>query len=148
MNSTLPPSGMIVETSRGPSLADRRMTVYVILDHLKNGCEREFIKEHLLLSDEQLDAALAYIEQHREQVERDYAEILRDSDEKRERYEKLYRERSRYSQNLSTEERAVLMRRDLNSKRNASDAHDAFFPTAALPNPPALCAAPFRKGGI
>lgn len=116
---------MIVETSRGPSLADRRTTIYVILDHLKNGCDREFIKAHLLLSDEQLDAALAYIEQHREQVERDYGEILRRSDERRERYEKLFHERSPHAQGVPLEERVKRMRHELNSKRNTSASRDA-----------------------
>jgi uncharacterized protein (DUF433 family) len=92
-NMTTPP---IVETSRGPCIAGRRTTVYVILDHLNNGCDREFIKKHLSLSDEQLDAAIAYLDLHREEVERDYAAILRRSEERKQRYEKVYQERSPY----------------------------------------------------
>jgi uncharacterized protein (DUF433 family) len=81
----------------GPCIAGRRTTIYVILEHLRNGLEREFIKAHLSLSGEQLDAALEYIEQHRDEAERGYAEIVRRSEENREHYEKLYRERSRYA---------------------------------------------------
>ena len=110
---------LIVETSRGPCLAGRRTTVYVILDHLNDGCEREFIKEHLLLSDAQLDAAIEYIELHREEVERDYADILRRSEERRQRYEKSYRERSPYNPNLPVEERVARMWRNLSNKQKS-----------------------------
>jgi uncharacterized protein (DUF433 family) len=116
MSSITTVTPLIVETSRGPCIAGRRTTVYVILDHLNNGCDRDFIKEHLLLSDEQLDAAIKYIELHHEEVERDYADILRRSEERRKRYEKLYQERSPYDPHLSVEERVARMRRDLTSK--------------------------------
>src|SRR5262249_35693258 len=112
---TVPP--LIVETSRGPCIAGRRTTIYVILDHLNNGCDREFIKERLFLSDEQLDAAIEYIKLHREEVERDYADILRRSEERRKHYEKMYREHSPYDPNLPVEERVARMRRDFTSKQ-------------------------------
>jgi hypothetical protein len=44
----------------------------------------------LLLSDQQLDAAIEYLQRHREEVERDYAQILRLSEERRQKYDKLY----------------------------------------------------------
>lgn len=114
---------LIVETNRGPCIAGKRTTIYVILEHLRSRLERELIKEHLSLSDEQLDAALEYIEQHRDEVERDYAEIVRRSEKNREHYEKLYRERSRYA-NLPVEERAAQMRRDLIHKQTAAPPDD------------------------
>ena len=114
---------LIVESSRGPCIAGRRTTIYVILEHFKSGLDREFIKQHLLLSDEQLDAALEYIEQHRGEVERDYAEIVRRSEENRERYETLYRERSRYA-SLPVEERVAQMRRDLINQQTAAPPAD------------------------
>jgi uncharacterized protein (DUF433 family) len=115
---------MIVETSRGPCIAGRRITVYVILDHLQSGLDREFIKEHLFLSDEQLDTAIAYIEAHREAVERDYAEIRCRSDERREHYEQLYRERSRFDPNLPLDQRVALMRRDRRLPQRATSSND------------------------
>jgi len=122
-NRTTTPS-LIVETRRGPCIAGRRTTIYVILDHLNSGCDREFIKERLLLSDEQLDAAIEYIDLHRKEVERDYAEILRCSEERQERYEKLYQERSPYDPNLPIEERVALLRRDLTSKKKPAALRD------------------------
>jgi uncharacterized protein (DUF433 family) len=121
-NITVPP--LIIETDRGPCIAGRRTTIYVILDHLNSGCDREFIKEHLLLSDQQLDAALEYIQHHREEVERDYAQILRLSEERRQQYEKLYRERTPYDPNLPVEERVAQMRRDLVEKKKKVSLYD------------------------
>ena len=124
MSSIPTTSSLIVETPRGPCIVGRRTTVYVILDHLNNGCDREFIKEHLLLSDEQLDAAIAYIDLHREDVERDYADILRRSEERQKRYEKLYHERSSYDPHLPVAKRVALMRRDLTSRQKTATPRD------------------------
>lgn len=115
---------MIVETSRGPCIVGRRTTVYVIMDHIKAGLKREFIKERLSLSDEQLNAALEYIELHREEVERDYEEILCRSEERREHYERIYRERSPLDPNLPVAERLALIRRNLISKGQAAPLED------------------------
>jgi uncharacterized protein (DUF433 family) len=122
--SSVTTTSLIVETSRGPCIAERRTTVYVILDHLNNGCDREFIKEHLLLSNEQLDAAIEYIDLHREEVERDYADILRRSEERRKRYEKLYQERSPHDPHLPVEKRVARMRRDLASRQKTVALRD------------------------
>ncbi|MBI3757897.1 MAG: DUF433 domain-containing protein [Deltaproteobacteria bacterium] len=121
MTTTTP---LIIETDRGPCISGRRTTVYVILDHLNSGCDREFIKEHLLLSDQQLDAAVDYIQLHREEVERDYAHILRRTEERKTHYEKLYRERAPYDPNLPMEERVMRMRRDLTEKKAAVSLRD------------------------
>jgi len=115
---------MIVETSRGPCIAGRRITVYLILDHLRSGLGREFIKDHLCLSDAQLDAAIEYIEAHREEVEREYAEIQRRADERREHYEQLYRQRSRFDPNWPLQQRVARMRRDLLHSQRATSSED------------------------
>ena len=75
------------------------------------------------MSDQQLDAAIEYLQRHREEVERDYAQILRLSEERRQKYDKLYRERSPYDPNLPVEERIARMRRDLAERKNPT-LHD------------------------
>lgn len=116
MNRAEVTTSLIIETPRGPGIAGRRTTVYVILEHLHSGCDREFIKKHLLLSDTQLDAAIAYIDLHRDEVEKDYTNIVRRSEEQRTRYETIYRERSPYDPTLLGEKRVARMRLDLASK--------------------------------
>src|SRR5437016_674272 len=74
---------LIVETPHGPSLAGTRITVYSVMDYLKGNWSRNFIKRIMLISDEQLDAVLAYVAAHQEEVEQAYARILRREAERR-----------------------------------------------------------------
>ena len=109
---------LIVETGRGPCIAGRRTTLYVVYQTFTATNDREFIKRHLLLSDEQLDAALAYIEQHKEQFLRDYAEIVRVSEARRAHYNQLFWERSRFAPDTPTEERVAVLRQLLRERSN------------------------------
>lgn len=125
MSATISTTPLIVETGRGPCIAGRRTTVYVIYEHLQSGLDREVIKKHLLLSDAQLDAAIAYIAQNKNKIEKDYAEIVRRSEDSQEYYEQLYRGRSRFPANMPMEERAIILRQILSKKQAASSGHDA-----------------------
>ena len=111
MANTSTANQIIVETNRGPSIAGRRITIYAIMDLLKSKQDSEFIKKYLRLSDEELNAAVEYIEQHKDQVEKHYAEIVRRSEERRAHYEKVYLGRLHYA-HLSLEERIKRMRED------------------------------------
>jgi uncharacterized protein (DUF433 family) len=110
---------LVVETGRGPCIAGRRTTLYVVYQTFASTQDREFVKRHLLLTDEQLDAALAYIEQHKERFLRDYAEIVRVSEERRAHYNKLFWERSRFTPETPMEERVAVMRQLLRERREA-----------------------------
>ncbi len=111
---------LIVETGRGPCIAGRRTTLYVVYQTFIATQDREFVKRHLLLTDEQLDAALEYIEQHKEQFLRDYAEIVRVSEERREHYNQIFRERSPFPPDLPMEERVKLMREELRRRKETA----------------------------
>jgi uncharacterized protein (DUF433 family) len=117
-------TSMIVETSRGPRIAGRRTTVYAIMDFLKSGVSRDVIKEAFLISDEQLEAVLTYIAAHKAEVEKDYAEIVQRSKERREFYEQIYRARTRLDPQLSQEEKAALLRQKLARKQKATQPGD------------------------
>jgi len=106
----------IVETSRGPSIAGRGITVYAITEYLKDNLNHALIKKDFRLSDEQLSAVLQYITDHREEVERDYEEIVRYSEELRARYEPISRARSSFAPDMSNEEKDALLRRKLACK--------------------------------
>lgn len=120
--STTTPS--IVETSRGPSVAGTRITIYAIMDYLKNDLSRELIKQDLLLSDEQLNEALQYLAAHRAELEHDYAEILQRSEERRTAYEQIYRARTKFPPNSSNAEKAELLRRELARQQQNSRPRD------------------------
>jgi uncharacterized protein (DUF433 family) len=66
----------IVDRGRGPEVAGTRITVYDVLDYHKLGWHRDMIADTLSLSSPQVEAALRYIEEHREDVMADYAEML------------------------------------------------------------------------
>jgi uncharacterized protein (DUF433 family) len=67
---------MIIDRGRGPEIAGTRITVYDILDHLKDGWHHTRIAVFLRLSSEQVLAAVKYIEEHKEEVMADYRQIL------------------------------------------------------------------------
>jgi uncharacterized protein (DUF433 family) len=112
-----PANALIVETSRGPSIAGRGITVFAIMDYLKAGLDRELIKQSFLISDEQLDAALQYIADHREEVEREYEEIVRYSEELRARYEPISRACSPFPPDMPWAEKDELLRQELARKQ-------------------------------
>jgi uncharacterized protein (DUF433 family) len=84
-------SGIIRRKDRGLCVEGTRITLYLIMDHLKEGGPPRLLGDQLLLSQEQMDQVMAYIESHREAFEAEYEEVVRKCDE-RERY---WRERER-----------------------------------------------------
>jgi len=118
MSTNTTNSPLIVELPRGPSIAGTRITVYSVMDYIKANRSKEEIIESMTISLEQLDAVYEYIEQHREEVERDYAEILRRSEELRERYDKVFWERTPFPPDMPPEElKAALIQRLEEKKR-------------------------------
>ncbi len=122
MIATTNQDALIVETPRGPSIAGTRITIYSVMDYLKGNWSRNFIKRMMLITDEQLDAALAYIAAHKEEVEREYAAILRREEELRARYEKVFWERSRFTPDTPPEERRRILLRVLEEKKRAAQS--------------------------
>ena len=117
MNTNTTTSPLIVELPRGPSIAGTRITVYSVMDYIKANRSKEEILESMTISLEQLDAVYEYVEQHREEVERDYAEILRRSEELREHYDKIFWERTGFPTDLPIEERKALLMQRLEEKK-------------------------------
>jgi uncharacterized protein (DUF433 family) len=66
----------IIERGRGPEIAGTRITVYDVLDYHKSGTHRDVIAGILSLSSRQVEVAIRYIEEHRDEVMADYAEML------------------------------------------------------------------------
>jgi len=84
--------GIVDRSDRGLCLAGTRITLYTIMDHLKAGRTPEYIRQWLLLTEDQVNDALRYIEENRQSFEAEYAEVVRRSEE----LEKYYRERNRH----------------------------------------------------
>jgi uncharacterized protein (DUF433 family) len=124
MSAITTTNSLIVETPRGPSIAGTRITVYSVMDYLKANRSKEYILQFLRVTPEQLDAAIEYIEQHREEVEQDYRRILRRSQELREHYENVFRERSPYPPDMPWEEKRKLLIRKFEAKETAPQANN------------------------
>jgi len=78
----------IIRTERGLAIAGTRITLYDVMDYVIAKYPPKFIRAMLSLTDEQVDAALAYIDTHREKVEAEYQTILEEVEELRQYYEK------------------------------------------------------------
>jgi uncharacterized protein (DUF433 family) len=62
----------IVKTGRGPEIVGTRITVYDVLEYHKEGYHRDMIADTLELSSGQVEAAIRYIEEHRDEVMASY----------------------------------------------------------------------------
>jgi uncharacterized protein (DUF433 family) len=66
----------IIDRGRGPEVEGTRVTVYRIMDYLREGSTPERIAAELDRTADQVQVALAYIADHREEVEQEYEAIL------------------------------------------------------------------------
>ena len=66
----------IINHGRGPEIEGTRITVYRIMDYVRAGDHPERIRDELLITHDQVDAALEYIRSHFEEVNREYDRIL------------------------------------------------------------------------
>jgi uncharacterized protein (DUF433 family) len=83
----------IIRTERGLTIAGTRITLYDVMDYLKAQYPSKFIRDAFNLTDEQIHAALSYIEVHQTAVEAEYQEILKTAEEIRQYWEQRNRER-------------------------------------------------------
>jgi uncharacterized protein (DUF433 family) len=93
MTSTSSGQAGIIRTERGLTIAGTRITIYDVMDHLKAGWTPKLIFNWLPLTEEQLNAALSYINANRTEVEAEYQTVLQETQERREYWEDKNRER-------------------------------------------------------
>ncbi len=82
----------IIRTGRGLTIAGTRTTLYRIMDYVKADWPPKLIRDRLNLTDQQVADALAYIDQHREEVEAEYQQVLAESEEMKREWEEKRRE--------------------------------------------------------
>ena len=88
--TTLDPT--VVRNSRGLSIAGTRITLYDVMDYVTAGYPSHRIQELLKLTDRQIADVMAYIEQHRAEVEAEYQQVVREAEENRRYWEERNRE--------------------------------------------------------
>lgn len=86
------PQATIIRTSRGLSIAGRRLTLYSIMDYLQAGWPPHLIRDEFNLTDKQMTDVMEYIEAHRETVEHEYQAMLQQAEDNRRYWEARNRE--------------------------------------------------------
>ncbi len=83
----------IVLTDHGLTIAGTRITLYDVMDHLAAGWTPKLIANWLPLTEEQINAALSYIDANRSEVEADYQTGLQETQARRKYWEEKNHER-------------------------------------------------------
>jgi len=88
-----PKKPTIVRTERGLTIAGTRITLYDVMDYVTAGWPPKLIRDRLELTDRQIVDVMAYIEDHRAEVEAEYQVVLQEAEENRRYWEERNRER-------------------------------------------------------
>ena len=81
----------IIRTERGLTIAGTRITLYDIMDYVTAQYPPKFIRGLFDLTEEQINAALAYIDANRADVESEYQMVLKEAEALRLYYEETNR---------------------------------------------------------
>jgi len=92
MNTVSNGQSTIIRTERGLTIAGTRITLYDVMDYVKAQYPPKFIRGLFELTEEQINAALSYIEANRSEVEAEYQLVLKEAEELRQYYEEQNRE--------------------------------------------------------
>lgn len=84
----------VTRTERGLTVKGTRLTLYSIMDEIKDNHSLKNIRDIYELTDEEMLDILDYIHLHRAEVEAEYQEIVRSSEESRKYWEERNRDRS------------------------------------------------------
>ena len=82
----------VVRIERGLTVKGTRLTLYSILDEMKNDNSLKNVRDIYELTDEEMLDILDYIHLHRKEVEEEYQEVLRAAEEHRKYWEERNRE--------------------------------------------------------
>mgnify|MGYP001167280173 CR=1 FL=1 len=83
----------VVRTERGLTVKGTRLTLYSIMDEIKENNSLKNIRDIYELTDEEMLDILDYIHLHRAEVEAEYQEVVHSSEETRKYWEERNRER-------------------------------------------------------
>lgn len=110
----------IHDRGRGPEINGTRVTIYDVMDYYTVGWRYDHIAGTLGLPPDWVQAAIAYIEQNKEQVLRDYQEII----ERHRNYEYLpdVKEKLEYSRRNFERRLAEAQSSSVAGGRNAGDS--------------------------
>lgn len=83
MNNENNTNEFIKLTPRGPCVAGTRLTIYILMEHLKDGWLPKHVANWFRLTPAQMDGVMAYIKANEAELEKKYAEVMRRAEEER-----------------------------------------------------------------
>jgi uncharacterized protein (DUF433 family) len=121
--------GIVRRQDRGLCVKGNRITLYLIMDFLKDGWPPHLLRDQLLLTEEEMQNVLDYLATNRERFEAEYTEVVRQAKEEeqywRARQEALQQrldERVGPPPNLSPEQAAAWARLAALRKKREGEA--------------------------
>lgn len=103
---------IVRRSDMGLAISGTRISIYDVLDYLHDGWSNAEICDALTITEPQLQAALDYIESHREEVEAEFAEMVRAAAERRHYHEERLRQHlASLPPSLPTAEQAVFYKK-------------------------------------
>jgi uncharacterized protein (DUF433 family) len=92
MTTTSDRQPIIIRTERGLTISGTRITLYDVMDYTTAQYPPKFIRGLFNLTENQINAALAYIEANRAEVESEYQIVLSEAEKLRQYYEERNRD--------------------------------------------------------
>lgn len=83
----------IIETGRGPTIAGTRISLYDVMDYLKDDWHPKHIARWLRLTPEQIAGAMDYLREHEAEMGQRYANMLHRAEEERRYWEERNKDR-------------------------------------------------------
>ncbi len=74
---------IVARTERGLSIGGTRITLYDVLEYVQAGWSPERIRDWLKLTDQQIDDVMFYLEEHQDEVNLEYQQVLEAAKETR-----------------------------------------------------------------
>lgn len=114
------PNPTVVRTGRGLTVGGTRLTIYLLMDSIKAGHSDDFIVQSYPVTREQLADVHRYINEHREEVEAEYQEVIRKAEEDRKYWEERNRARFEEIERLPKTPQQLAIRKRIEELRAKS----------------------------
>lgn len=116
------PNPTVIRTTRGLTVGGSRLTIYQLMDHFKAGHADALVQEWYKLTPQQLADIHRYLNEHHDEVEAEYQEVVQNAEAERRYWEERNRERfEEIRRKPLTPEQAVMRARldELRSRRKS-----------------------------
>lgn len=90
-NGQLDQQPTVIRTTRGLTVAGTRITLYAIMDFIEDEYPAHLIQHKFNLTEQQMADVLTYLDEHRDEVETEYRQVVERAEELRLKHEEELR---------------------------------------------------------